>query len=87
MTLLKPIWATETGIANDEGFSLEQQADALARMYAMFRRIANVPVVVFHRFVDRAGAEGKENSYGVIESNGQPKPAFCAVAAARELPC
>lgn len=83
----KPIWATEVGVANDEGYDFDQQADALARIYVMFRRIANIPVVIFHRFVDRGDAVDKERSYGVVAADGNPKPAYCAVAAARQTPC
>lgn len=83
----KPIWVTEVGVANDEGYDLDQQADALARIYVLLRRVENIPVVVFHRFVDRADASDKERSYGVIASDGNPKPAYCAVAGARGNPC
>lgn len=83
----KPIWVTEVGVANDEGYDLAQQADALSRIYVMFRRIANIPVVIFHRFVDRGDSADAERSYGVVAADGNPKPAYCAVAAARGAPC
>lgn len=86
----KPIWVTETGIstAGKEAFSPEQQADGLARMYSQFRRIENVPVVIFHRFVDQPGSprEG-ERGYGVLSGDGGRKPAYCALAAVREVSC
>ena len=82
---------TETGVSNngDESFNPDQQADALAKMYTLFRRIAHpIPVVVFHRFIDQPGSPRiKEQGYGVINGNGSPKPAYCAVAAARDKPC
>ncbi|HYU59247.1 MAG TPA: hypothetical protein VEK39_00675 [Solirubrobacterales bacterium] len=88
----KPMWVTETGVSNegdDEQFDLDQQADALAKIYTMLRRVAHpIPVVVFHRFIDQPGSPRvKEQGYGVVNGAGQPKPAYCAVAAAREHPC
>lgn len=87
----KPMWVTETGVSNDgdEGFSVDQQADALARMYTLFRRIAHpIPVVVYHRFADQPGnPRVKEQGYGVVSGGGQPKPAYCAVANVTDKPC
>ena len=86
----KPIWVTETGTSTteDDGFTAEQQADALAKMYTMFRRIENIPVVVFHRFVDQPGSPKlNERGFGVLEANGARKPSYCSLAAAREKPC
>jgi hypothetical protein len=87
----KPMWVTETGVSNDgdEGFSPDQQADALAQIYNLMRRIDHdIPVVVFHRFIDQPGdPRVKERGYGVVAGNGQPKPAYCAVAAVRDSPC
>ena len=87
----KPMWVTETGVSNDgdEGFDPDQQADALAQIYNLMRRIDHdIPVVIFHRFIDQPGdPRVKERGYGVVAGNGQPKPAYCAVAAARERPC
>lgn len=84
-----PIWVTEVGVANAEGYSPEEQADALVKMYTLFRRIANVPVLIYHRFIDHISTFGpdKEASYGVVSQYGEPKPAYCAMAAARERPC
>jgi hypothetical protein len=86
----KPIWVTETGTSTteDDGFTPEQQADGLARIYTQFRRIENIPVVIFHRFVDQPGhPKVNERGFGVLESGGNQKPSYCAVAAARERPC
>jgi polysaccharide biosynthesis protein PslG len=86
----KPIWVTETGTSTegDDGMNADQQADALAKMYTQFRRIENIPVVIFHRFVDQAGAAKiNERGFGVVNAGGAPKPAYCSVAAAREHPC
>jgi hypothetical protein len=89
----KPMWVTETGVSNEgegeEAYSHEQQADALTQIYTLMRRIDHpIPFVGFHRFVDQPGhSRVKERGYGVVAGNGQPKPAYCAVAAARERPC
>ena len=87
----KPMWVTDTGVSNngDESFDLDQQADALAKMYDLFRRIDHeIPVVIYHRFIDQPGSpRPKEQGYGVVNGNGTPKPAYCAVAAQREKPC
>ena len=86
----KPIWVTETGTSTteDDGFNADQQADALAHMYTQFRRIENIPVVIYHRFVDQPGhPKANERGFGVLEAGGIRKPAYCAVAAARERPC
>jgi len=85
-----PIWVTEVGIttAGKEAFTPEHQAEGLANIYSQFRRIENVPVVIFHRFLDQpdAAAEG-EHGYGVLNGGGTQKPAYCAVAQAREVSC
>jgi len=86
----KPMWVTETGTSTteDDGFNADQQADALAKMYTQFRRIENIPVVIFHRFVDQPGYwKVNERGFGVIDAGGNPKPAYCTVAAARDQPC
>jgi polysaccharide biosynthesis protein PslG len=86
----KPIWVTETGTSTegDDGMNAEQQADALAKMYTQFRRIENIPVVIFHRFMDQPGASKiNERGFGVVNGDGDPKPSYCSVAAAREHPC
>jgi hypothetical protein len=88
----KPVWVTEAGVSNygdDEGYNLDQQAEALVNMYGLLRRVANVPVVIFHRFVDDpfGGGSPKESGYGVLDRFDNAKPAYCAVATARGEPC
>ncbi len=82
----KPIWVTEVGVAEAQGYTPYEQADALVRIYVMLRRVADVPVVIFHRFVDQ-GADPVESTYGIVEADGTLKPGYCAIAAARENPC
>jgi hypothetical protein len=88
----KPIWITETGISTTgkQAYTATQQASALARIYKLFRRIDGVPipVVIFHRFLDvRMAGFSAEAGYGVLNRDGKRKPAYCAVAEAREQPC
>jgi hypothetical protein len=86
----KPIWVTETGVSTSsgkDGFNSSQQADALIRIYSLLRRVANLPVVVFHRFVDGPQGTSVEAGYGVVGADGTPKPAYCAVADFRGRPC
>jgi hypothetical protein len=85
-----PIWVTETGVSiyeDKRGFAPDEQAIALVEIYTQFRRIANLPMVIFHRLRDDPLPGGKEAGYGVLDGDGNPKPAYCAVAAAREQPC
>ena len=85
-----PIWVTEAGISTSgkEAFTEEHQAEGLARMYTQFRRIANIPVVVFHRFVDQpSSSKDNERGYGVLNGGGGRKLAYCAVADARGASC
>ena len=84
----KPLWVTEVGVHEGDGYTLDQQADALVRIYTLFRRIANIPVLVYHRLIDYDGAGGypETERYGVISQSGQLKPAYCAMAAVREMP-
>jgi len=88
----KPIWVTETGVSNtgeDESFTPDQQAEALVKIYDLMRRIAYpIPVVIYHRFLDKPNdVRVKEQGYGVLNGNGNRKPAFCAIADARDHPC
>ena len=90
----KPIWVTETGVSNtgeDESFTPDQQAQALAQIYELLRLIDHpIPVVVYHRFRDKPNDPRiKEQGYGVINPDGGLKPAYCSIARAREVasPC
>jgi polysaccharide biosynthesis protein PslG len=87
----KPLWVTETGVSTlgkDEGYTQDQQAKALVRIYSLFRRASKVPVVIFHKLFDTPEHNLlKERGYGVVDGDGNPKPAYCAIAAARGRPC
>jgi polysaccharide biosynthesis protein PslG len=87
----KPIWVTEIGVSNYEdkrGYTPDEQGVALATMHELMRRIPSVRAVLFHRFQDDPDGENlKETGYGVVDAAGNPKPAFCALAALRGVPC
>jgi hypothetical protein len=87
----KPIWVTEIGISNyidARGFTVEEQAVALTAMHELFLRIPSVDAVVIHRLQDDPwAADAREPGYGVVDADGNPKPAFCALAAVRGASC
>jgi hypothetical protein len=48
----------------------------------------DVPTVIVHRFLDHGGGTRNwETGLGVVSGNGSEKPAYCALAAERGLPC
>lgn len=77
----RPVWVTETGSDSSDVFTNEGQAQALVDTYNLLRRIRSIPVVVVHRFLD--GAQKVPGPgidyYGVYDTAGQPKPAYCAL--------
>ena len=89
----KQMWITESGIstAGQDGYTQAQQADALVRVYNLYRRVVglDIPVVIMHRYQDQAQSGfPNERGYGVFGSNGAPKQSYCALAAARgKHPC
>jgi hypothetical protein len=80
-----PLVITETGVSTLDGYTPEQQAEALVRIYDLVRRIPMVELLIFHRFRDAQGDNRLEAGYGSVENNGTPKPAYCAVGATRGL--
>ncbi len=89
----RPMWITETGIstAGQDGYTQDQQANALVRIYNLYRRVLglNIPVVIVHRFQDQPlSGFPNERGYGVFDRDGNPKKAYCALAANRgKHPC
>jgi hypothetical protein len=87
----KPIWITEIGVSTTgkQAYTPDHQANALAQIYNLFRRVdAPIPVLIFHRFVDvPTSGLSAEAGYGVLNKQGNRKPAYCAVAKARDAPC
>jgi hypothetical protein len=89
----QPMWITETGIstAGQDQYTQPQQADALVRIYNLYRRVSglNIPVVIVHRYQDQVQSGfPNERGYGVFAQKGHPKQSYCALAAARgKHPC
>jgi hypothetical protein len=89
----KQMWITESGIstAGQDHFTQPQQANALVRIYNLYRRVSglDIPVVIIHRYQDQAQSGfPNERGYGVFDAAGEPKQAYCALAVARgKQPC
>jgi polysaccharide biosynthesis protein PslG len=85
-----PLWITEFGLSSsaDQGLGLDGQATRLADLYQTLRAVPGIPVVILHRLFDiDPGAAGYQAQMGLIDAEGERKPAFCAMAAARLHPC
>jgi polysaccharide biosynthesis protein PslG len=76
-----PIWATEIGFstAGSGAVSPNEQANRLARLWQLLKRIPGVEAAVVHRFFDQPGG-GSESGWGVVGATGEPKPAFHSLA-------
>jgi hypothetical protein len=89
----QPMWITETGIstAGQDHYTQPQQANALVRIYNLYRRVSGlkIPVVIVHRYQDQPQSGfPNERGYGVFDQAGQPKQSYCALAAVRgKHPC
>lgn len=87
----KDVWVTEIGLSTTgrpSGFTEAEQAEGLSAMYRMLSQMPGVPAVIVHRFLDQQG--GKKNwqtGAGVVAGSGNLKPAYCALAAERGVPC
>ena len=79
----RPLVITETGISTLDGYTPEQQAEALAQIYDLVRRIPLVEMLIFHRFRDAQGDNALEPGYGSVDIQGNPKPAYCAIGTTR----
>ncbi|CAN5580601.1 hypothetical protein BH10ACT11_BH10ACT11_08070 [soil metagenome] len=85
-----PLWVTEVGVSTvgTDKLSSKEQGKALADIYKTLRRVRQVPLVVFHRFVAGSKASGdREPGFGVLDPKGHRKPAFCMVARALGKRC
>lgn len=85
-----PLWVTEVGISTSgpAPVSPQAQSEALVALYEFLKAEPDLPVIVFHRFIDVEGVEGaREAGWGVLTSGEDEKPAFCALAALRGRPC
>lgn len=73
-----PIWITELGISTEGNESVDEQTQAqrLPALYRLLARVPHLPVVVIHRLFDAPGSGGPENGFGLLRSDGSPKPAY-----------
>lgn len=85
-----PLWITETGLstAGRKTLSDAAQAEGLVAIYEDLEA-RGIPVVHVHRLVDEANPDFPlEQGFGVVEEGGRGvKPAYCALAALRGVPC
>ncbi len=85
-----PLWITEVGLstAGDPPLTGEQQATGLVAIVEELEA-RGIPVVIVHRLVDESNpAFPLEAGFGVVEAGGGAlKPAYCALAALRGVPC
>jgi polysaccharide biosynthesis protein PslG len=81
----RPMWATEFGVstAGPKAFAADHQARAIVELYDILRRVNRVDLAIVHRFVEDPELGGREAGFGVVSENLVPKPAYCAVIAAR----
>lgn len=86
------LWVTETGVTTRGRGSVSrpEQARALAAIHEVLSRVPGIEVLLLHRFADAPApaAAAREEGYGVVEADRRtPKPAYCALAVVRDLPC
>jgi hypothetical protein len=81
-----PLWITEVGLSSTEETDLQSQGDGLAEIYNTLRRLENIPVVIVHTFIEGQDAiqDGIDHR-GVIDTQGNAKPAYCALGRVREV--
>ena len=80
-----PIWITEMGISTASASPSDQASD-LVGLVQQAALDADVPVAILHRLIDppltsSTTYAGSEPGYGVFDSDGNPKPAACALSA------
>jgi hypothetical protein len=74
----RPIWVTEIGFSSDQ-FGLAGQAAKAAQAYRYLER-NGARAIIFHRLVDVPVADSPWlSSLGMLDSDGDPKPAFRAL--------
>lgn len=81
----RPLWATEFGAstAGDSAYSPAAQAEAITRLYDLFRHVRGIDLAIVHRLVEDPTLPGREAGFGLVDKNLAPKPAFCQLAAER----
>lgn len=95
----KPLWVTEFGLSTTGDdplnvFTAEQQAQGLVADYRAIRAMPDVDLVTIHTLIEPKGRNDydpldREVGFGVADRYLRPKPAFCALSAARGVraPC
>lgn len=80
-----PVWITEMGIESIGSYTPQSQADILVSLHNTIRRMANIPVVIIHRFLEAPDDRDPSviDRRGMIDVNGQVKPVYCALGAVR----
>jgi hypothetical protein len=86
-------WLTEVGVST-RGVSIvaaseQEQATALTQIYDWSRRTRRIGLVIVHKLRDSVDIDGSAWGFGLglRRADGTPKPAYCALAALRSLPC
>jgi hypothetical protein len=85
-----PIWVTEIGLSTEglRPYSPAEQAKGLVRIFRSLAARGDVPAVIIHRVVDQPKeSRTAEAGWGIVRRNGQPKPAYCALAEERGERC
>ncbi len=96
----KPMWVTEIGVSTtgNNAFSPDEQGQAMAELYSALQRVENLPVIAVHRFLDlprlsrgeggfAVVASEKAGFLGLLPSEFELKPAYCALNLVRGVGC
>lgn len=96
----KPMWVTEIGVSTTgpEAFSPDEQGQAMAELYSALHRVENLPVIAVHRFLDQPRLSRGEGGFavvaaekagllGLLPSEFELKPAYCALNLVRGVGC
>jgi hypothetical protein len=86
-------WLTELGISTGGDRVMRasdgEQARAIVELYRAARRTRRIGAVYVHKLRDGPDIDNSSWGYqlGLRNDDDTPKPAFCALAAVRDLPC
>jgi hypothetical protein len=86
-------WLTELGVSSGDigkkAADASGQAKALVELYRAARRTRRIPLVIVHKLHDGPDIDHSAwgDHLGLLNADDSPKPAFCALAALRLLPC
>ena len=85
-----PIWVTEIGLSTEglRPYTPAEQARGLVRIYRNLAARGDIPAVIVHRVMDQPKSlKTAESGWGIVRRNGNPKPAYCALAKERGERC